>query len=195
MSPHDADSAIVSALVSFDLYFLARDSGQSWDDAMAKLEDSAESTRPLDDADLATWERVKAAVTSVLPAAEEFAVETNRELNDDATGIQLSMFAGELSLTVPYWYTGPNAGWIVEVLREVAASVEEATGLTAYDPQADAPFLGDSEHSAASTLDRTRRSVTDAIRDNTVTNVPAGSEQEPAGPRGLWARLFGREPR
>jgi len=32
-----------------------------------------------------------------LPDAEEFAVEVNCELNDDATGIQVSIFGGDLT--------------------------------------------------------------------------------------------------
>jgi hypothetical protein len=38
-------------------------------------------------------------LAAVLPDAEEFAVEVNRELNDDATGIQVSIFGGDLTLT------------------------------------------------------------------------------------------------
>jgi hypothetical protein len=39
------------------------------------------------------------ALAAVLPDAEEFAVEVNRELNDDATGTQVSIFGGDLTLT------------------------------------------------------------------------------------------------
>jgi len=192
LSTSASGSAIAFRLVSFDLYFLAREPGQSWEDAMAELEDVDEL--PLDDASLGRWERVRASLTSVLPDAKEFAGDTNRELSDDATGIQVSMFARELSLTVPYWYSGPDAERLVGLLREVVAAIEGATGLTAYDPQADAPFLGEGEHSAASTLDRTRRSVTEAIQHNAETGS-ADSPQESDRPPGLWARLFGREPR
>jgi hypothetical protein len=178
--------------MSFDLYFLSREPGQSWDDAMEALEEDAEYERPLDDDALATWERVKAALSSLLPKAEEFVGESNRELTDEATGIQMSMFSGELSLTVPYWHTGPDAERIVGMLRDVAAAVEEATGLTAYDPQAEAPFLGEGEHSAAGTFDRTRASLVEAIRGDP-DDSPAPSTQD-ADRRGtFWSRFFGRE--
>lgn len=134
--------------MSFDLYFLTREAGQSWEDAMEALEENAEIESPLDDATLAMWERVKAGLTDVLPSAEEFVSARSRELTHDATGIQVSIFSSELALTAPYWYTGPGAQRVVAILRAAAVSIEEATGLTAYDPQADAPFLGDGEHSA-----------------------------------------------
>lgn len=140
--------------MSFDLYFLAREAEQSWEDAMEALEENAETETPLDEETLATWEWVKAGLTSVLPNAEEFVSATNRELTHGATGIQVSIFDGELCLSVPYWYTGPDAQRMVGILRAAAAAVEQATGLTAYDPQADAPFLGDGEHSAASVFEQ-----------------------------------------
>jgi hypothetical protein len=184
-----------SASVSCDLYFLARQPGQSWEDAMSQIEGDLDSVPPLDGAALAIWDPVRAALAPVLPDAEEFVGAINRELTDDTTGIQVSMIAGELSLTVPYWSTGPAAERVVGILREIAAKVEDATGLTAYDPQAEAPFLGDGEYSTASTLDGLRRSVTEAIQRDAVPESAAGSRVQTTGPRRLWERLFGRDPR
>jgi hypothetical protein len=79
--------------------------------------------------------------------------ERDRELTDPATGLQITMFPGELSLSVPYWYEGGEAGTIAELLRRVASSIEDETGLVAYDPQADAEFI-DSMHDPAETFDR-----------------------------------------
>jgi hypothetical protein len=173
--------------MSFDLHFLSPEPGQSWEEAMEALEAAAEEERPLDDASLATWDRIKAAVTGTLPDATEHVGERHREVSDEATGIQLSMFTGELSLTLQYWYSGPDAERVVGLLREVVAAVEGATGLTAYDPQADAPFLGGGEHSAASTLDRTRRAVADVISRD-ADNPPTAETGRPS----MWARLVGR---
>src|SRR5947208_16690370 len=106
---------------------------------MSQLEGDDSENVALDDEAVAMWDRVKAAVGSVLPDAGEFAGPTSRELNDDTTGIQISLYPGELSLAIPYWYTGANAERIVGILNEVAAAIEQVTGLTAYDPQADAP--------------------------------------------------------
>jgi hypothetical protein len=181
--------------VSYDLYFLARQPGQSWEDAISQLEgDDLENVPPLDDQAVATWDRVKAALVPVLPAASEFAVPTNRELNDEVTGIQISMFAGELSLTVPYWYMGGDAERVVGIIREVAVTIEQVTGLTAYDPQAEAPFVGKGEYSAARTLDCVRRSAVDAIQRNAASEPAADSAPRSERSRGLWARLLGRGP-
>jgi hypothetical protein len=151
--------------VSFDIYFVDRQPGQSWADAVPNSDaDEVDlDPQPLKAAALATWDRVKTALAPVLPNAEEFAVEVNRELNDDATGIQVSIFGGDLTLMVPYWYSGPDAERLVGILHEVAAKVEQVTGLTAYDPQADAPFLGEGENSAAATFSRVRRALAEHL--------------------------------
>src|SRR5262245_26076265 len=127
--------------MSFDLYFLVLGPGETWQEARDRLEEAAASPTGLDDQDLAQWDAVRAAVGPLLPGAEEFSSDGRRELSDDGSGIQLALSHAELSLTVPYWYSGPEAQAMVERLRAVTAAVERATQLTAYDPQADAPFL------------------------------------------------------
>ena len=140
--------------MSFDLCFMRLEPGETWQDAMERLEEAAEEERALDDDELARWQAVRGSVQPLLAGAEEFSGESFRELSHDATGIQLRLSPGELSLTVPYWYSGPDAQELVARLRSVAAAVEHATGLTAYDPQADAPFLGAGEDTAAATFDQ-----------------------------------------
>jgi len=152
--------------VSFDLYFFDLEPGQSWDDALKAM--GAEALRdddgPLTDAQLQVWERIRGAVGAVLPDATEHVTEQSRELTDEASAIQLSLFGDELSLTVPYWYQGEEAERLVGQLREVARRVEEATGRVAYDPQADAAFLGTGDNSAASAMSRICRSLLDRVR-------------------------------
>jgi hypothetical protein len=103
------------------------------------------------------------------------------------------MFAGELIVTVPYWYTGSDAERVVEVLGQIAAKVEEATGLTAYDPQADAPFLGDGQSSAASTFERAHRALGDTIQSDASSESAGKSALKQGRASRLWASLFGRE--
>jgi hypothetical protein len=140
--------------MSFDLYFLALGPGETWQEAMDRLEKAAASPAGLDDQDLAQWDAVRAVVKPLLPGAEEFSGDGRRELSDGGSGIQLALSHGELSLTIPYWYSGPEAHAMVERLRAVAAAVEGVTQLTAYDPQADAPFLGEGEQTAVATFDQ-----------------------------------------
>jgi hypothetical protein len=140
--------------MSFDLYFLALGPGETWQAAMDRLEEAAAVPAGLDEEDLAQWEAVWAVVGPLLPGAEEFTGDGRRELSDVGSGMQLALSHGELSLAIPYWYSGPEAQAMVERLRAVAAAVERATNLTAYDPQADAPFLGEGEQTAVATFDQ-----------------------------------------
>ncbi|SDK33817.1 hypothetical protein SAMN05428985_103653 [Nocardioides sp. YR527] len=149
--------------MSFDLYFFDLEPGQSWDDALKSMEAEAlrDDDAPMTDAQLQIWERIKGAVAPVLPDATEHVTEQSRELTDDASAIQVSVFGDELSITVPYWYQGEEAERLVALLREVARRVEEATGRVAYDPQADAAFLGTGDKSAAVAMSKIRRLLLD----------------------------------
>lgn len=142
------------ALVSFDLYFVSLGTGETFEDAMGRLEEAAAEEAELTSLDVQRWESVLTHVQPLLPDAEEFVGDSHRELSDDETGMQLSMSPGELSLTVPYWYDGPEAREMSRRLRSVTVAVEAATGLIAYDPQADAPFIGAGEQTAAETFDQ-----------------------------------------
>jgi hypothetical protein len=170
--------------VSFDLYFVTLSPGETWQDAMDRLEESAADQPELRDADLARWQSVLNHVRPLLPNAEEFTGESHRELSDDATGMQLSLAPGELSLTIPYWYSGPEAQAMVERLRSVALAVETATGLTAYDPQADAPFIRAGEQTAAATFDQ----VDASLRGGTGQAHPASDADQPRRFRRLFRR-------
>jgi hypothetical protein len=170
--------------VSFDLYFLERESGETWQDAMDRVEEAAANPSPLDDADLASWDAVREQVRPLLPHAEEFTGESHRELSDDASGIQLSLSHGELSLATPYWYSGPAAQAMVDRLRAVAIAVETGTGLTAYDPQADAPFVSGGDRTATAIFDQ----VDVAVRPSAECSDRAKATDQP----GRFRRLFRR---
>jgi hypothetical protein len=87
------DRRLPSVGESFAIYFVDRQRGQSWPDAVPNsgTDEVDVDMQPLDAAAVATWDLVK-PLAPVLPDAEEFAVEVNRELNDDAIGIQVSIF-------------------------------------------------------------------------------------------------------
>lgn len=128
--------------MGFDLYFLERIPGRTWVQAMEDLEDDDDG-RPLSAADLRAWERLVAALAPVLPDAAPGAGDESRALDDAATGIQVAFSPAEISVSVPTWDDGPETEPLIEVLRGVAAVIEVETGLVAYDPQADQPFLTD----------------------------------------------------
>jgi len=146
--------------VSFDIYFLSKGRHESWDDAMDALELAEGDERPLTDDDFATWDAIVAGVLPLVPSATTFAGDNVRELSDDETGLQLSMAGDELALTVPYWASGDEAAPVIDLLQRVSAVVESVTGLTAYDPQASAPFLTVGAASAGESFDRAHEVLT-----------------------------------
>jgi hypothetical protein len=179
---------------SYDLYFLALKAGKTWDEAMTELEEDDEASLEASP-DLASWQRIRDEVIRLLPAAEEeFVGDEGRELSDAATGVQLSMFKREVSLTVPYWHSGGEADRVVRLLREIVAVVEDITGLTAYDPQSGSPFRGGGETGAAETMDRTRTALYDVAQDDQ-SSCPNNNGGDSHQPVGLWSRLFGRASR
>lgn len=119
--------------MSYDIYFLRREPGQSWEDAMAALEEQAEDheapSRP------ARWDQVVCGVREVLGDASVVEGPPNWEIDDEDTAIQVSCFAGQWSITVPYWWDGERAEAIAGYLRAIAGIIHEATGLDPYDPQ------------------------------------------------------------
>jgi hypothetical protein len=140
--------------MSFDLYFVPARNDDDWDAVMDELEAAAESRRSFTPDDLAMWERIKSGVMPLAPGWEEATGEKFRELSSDSAGMQVSMSPGEVSLNVAYWHTGDDAKGIVSQLRRIAAVIEEATGLEAYDPQAGGPFIESDDAAAASTFDQ-----------------------------------------
>jgi len=120
---------------------------------MDDIEQAAAEERQLTSEDVELWGRSVGAVTAVVPDADVVEGDRYRQL-DDGTGMQLTMYSGELSINTPYWFEGGDAERVVEKLRQVASAVERVTGLVAYDPQADAAFLEGGSSSAAATFDR-----------------------------------------
>ena len=119
--------------MSYDVYFLRREPGQSWEDAVETLEERAGQgdapSRP------ARWDQVVAGVREVLGGVSVTEGPPNWEIDDPETAIQVSCYDGEWSMTVPYWRGGERAEAISGYLRAIAAVVHGATGLEAYGPQ------------------------------------------------------------
>lgn len=183
--------------MSFDLYFVTRQPGQSWSEVMDALEEAATDDPQLTPDGLAMWERITAGLADVLPDAELFEGDQTRELSDDATGMQVSLLGDELTLTVPYWSSGDEADRVVALMTRVAALIENVSGRVAYDPQADAAFLGEGERHAAGTLDQVHSSFAelgilgDARAPADASDAPDMSAPLAASNRG-WRRFFGR---
>ncbi|GAB1819586.1 hypothetical protein [Herbidospora sp. RD11066] len=114
--------------MSYGISFLRREPGQTWNDAFEALE-----TRAPETVDYAVWSVVAVAAHDVLGVASEDLL--NCEVTQLSTGLQVACYLGRWSVSVPYWPSGEAASELAVRLRAVAAIVEGATGLTAYDPQ------------------------------------------------------------
>ncbi|MFF7111844.1 hypothetical protein ACFY91_05985 [Streptomyces albogriseolus] len=67
--------------------------------------------------------------------------QESRDLSHPGTGIDLSVFGSEVTITVPYWHAGDDAAVVLGQVSTLAAIVEKETGLTAYDPQTESPLV------------------------------------------------------
>ncbi|MBO3737331.1 hypothetical protein [Actinoplanes flavus] len=118
--------------MSYDLTFLAKSDDQSWDDALEALEEQdGDDGSP----DRAAWDRIVADARAFLGDVELHESGSYLELDHEATGIQLSLYAREAGITVPYWYSGQDAERIAALIYRLGLIVERHTGLAGYDGQ------------------------------------------------------------
>jgi hypothetical protein len=169
--------------VSFDLSFMPPPPDGDWDVALdAQEQRAAGEPRVPTDADRARFDVFEKAVRSVLSDATTHEGPHHRELDHEATAIQVSAYSGdpgEIGLSVPSWYDEDQAAPVVEVLVRLVTAIEAATGLVAYDPQAGGPFLTVGVPHAADTFGSTR----DHLQRYVAERAPA----EPATRR-WWPR-------
>jgi hypothetical protein len=108
--------------MSYDIYFLKRDPGQSWEDAMEALEEQAAApevlTRP------PCWDQVVSGVRYILGDVSVLENPPAWAIDHERTGIQVSCFSREWSITVPYWSDGDAAVAITGHLRAIAGIVQ-----------------------------------------------------------------------
>jgi UDP-glucose 4-epimerase len=116
--------------VSYDIYFVRRDPGQSFEDALDAAEESFEGDPgPLSPVELEQWDAVLPVAREVLGDVDEFGNETTRELSDPTTGIQLSLFNGEMAIHVPLADYGGQSEDVMSRVHDLARAVERVTGL------------------------------------------------------------------
>jgi hypothetical protein len=136
--------------VSYDIYFVRRDPGQSFEDALDEIEESFEGDPgPLSEVDLEQWETILPLARRILGDVEVFEDETTREVSDPTSGIELSLFNGEVALRVPFNDFGQGSVEVMSKVYELSRSIERATGLEGYDPQLEEPVTDEREVSAA----------------------------------------------
>ncbi|GGN63283.1 hypothetical protein GCM10010112_22400 [Actinoplanes lobatus] len=119
--------------MSYDLTFLAKSDDQDWEDALEALEE--EQGDDGGSPDRAAWDRIVADAREFLGDVELYEDGSYLELDHEATGIQLSLYAREAGIAVPYWYSGQDAERIVALIYRLGLVVERHTGLAGYDGQ------------------------------------------------------------
>jgi hypothetical protein len=126
--------------VSYDIYFVRRDPGQSFEAALDATEESFEGDPgPLSEVELEQWDEVLPVAREVLGDVDEFGDETTRELSDPKTGIQLALFNGEITIHIPFGDNGDKSVDVMARVYDLARAVERVTGLEGYDPQMQEP--------------------------------------------------------
>ena len=126
--------------MSYDIYFVRRDPGQSFDDALDATEESYDGDPgPLGAADLEQWDRITTRARQILDGVDESGTEMSRDLSDSVTGIQLSMIADEVTITVPDQRPDQDSVTLMAKVYALARVVEDETGLEGYDPQLQEP--------------------------------------------------------
>jgi len=137
--------------MSYDIFFVRRDPGQTFEDALQDVEDSYEGgdPGPLTDTDLEVWDALLERARDVLGSGVEVTDEGDetRELTDPETGIGLTFFQGEFAIHVPNNLPGSDDLELMSTVYELAREVEEVTGLEGYDPQLGEPISDTSDTS------------------------------------------------
>jgi hypothetical protein len=137
--------------MSYDIFFVRRDPGQSFEDALDSVEESYDGgdPGPLSEEEIELWEALLPQAREVLGPEVEITQDDDetRELTDPATGVGLTFFQGEFEIHVPTDAAAGRDPQLLDTVYELARTVEVATGLEGYDPQLGVPISDTSETS------------------------------------------------
>lgn len=128
--------------MSYDIFFVRRDPGQAFEDALDELEGSFENGDPgaLSEADLEHWDALLPRALDILGELDlEEDDESARRLVARASGIELSVIPGEIEIHVPDDRAVDDDIELMSEVYELARAVEDVTGLEGYDPQVGEP--------------------------------------------------------
>jgi hypothetical protein len=150
--------------MSYDIFFVRRDPGQAFEDALDDLEGSFPNGDPgdLSAEDLEYWD-------ALLPKAREILGDIEVDDEDDASrqlvarssGVELTLIAGEIEIHVPDERSVDDDLELMSEVYELARAVESATGLEGYDPQ-----LGEPVSDSYDDDSPTRRTWPDDVPDD-----------------------------
>ena len=128
--------------MSYDIFFVRRDPGQTFEDALDDLEESFENGDPgeLTEVDLERWDALLPIAREILGEVEvDDDDEETRELTALRSGVELSMIQGEIAIRVPDERSPGDDLELMSAVYDLARAVEDVTGLEGYDPQLNEP--------------------------------------------------------
>jgi len=128
--------------MSYDIFFVRRDPGHSFEDALDELEGSFRNGDPgeLSDADLEQWDALLPLAAEILGALDvDDEDDSGRGLVGRTTGVELTMIAGEIEIHVPDDRRDIDSVELMSTVYDLARAVEDVTGLEGYDPQVGEP--------------------------------------------------------
>jgi hypothetical protein len=183
--------------MSYDIFFVHRDPGQTFEDALDELEESFENGDPgeLTEVDLERWDALLPRAREILgDVVVDEADEETRELTAVRSGVELTLIQGEIAIRVPDDRAPADDVELMAAVYELAHAVEDVTGLEGYDPQLGEPVSDQPEDETP-----TRRHWPDDVPDD--DEDVRGATRRPApvrvvgDPRPDMAPGSGRRPR
>ncbi len=89
----------------------------------------------------ASMKRLAEAIAAVDAEAERHDGDDFIEF-DTADAIQISLYADQAAISVPYWYEGERADAVMARIQHYAAVLTEVGGYTVWDPQTEEVVTG-----------------------------------------------------
>lgn len=129
--------------MSYDIFFVRRDPGQSFEDALDELESQFPDGDPdeLTDDDLEWWGELVPLARGILGEVEVTDdSDTTLELAARESGIELTLISGEVEIHLTDPPPDVDELEVMSMVYELARAVEEVTGLEGYDPQVGEPI-------------------------------------------------------
>jgi len=161
--------------MSYDIFFVRRDPGQAFDDALDELEGAFEhgDLGELSDVDLEYWDTLLPRAQDILGHLDvEDTDESSRRLVARTNGIELTVLPGEIEIHVPDDRAVDDDLELMSEVYELARAVEDVTGLEGYDPQVGEPV---SDHDDREVPTRRRWPAGDPDDDDPDDIAPTGT--------------------
>ncbi len=127
--------------MTYDIFFVRREPGQSFEEALeAGDDDDVAEPGPFTATEREQWERILVRARQILGEVDVIADDFTRELSNPATGIELAFSSGEAQLRLPHSHAGGSDMDVMSKLHALARMVETVTDLEGYDPQLQEPL-------------------------------------------------------